>query len=321
MSDTVIIADIGGTNARFGIVDSDGIRNLEYLLCNDYADIVEATESYLKKIACPEKDRPSSALFALAGPVDGDLINFTNTPWSFRASTFQKQMGFKNFQVMNDFKAIAMAVPAIHPDLIEKVGGGDVIDCAPIGVIGPGTGLGVAYLNWNGSGYDVNPGEGGHVTMPAKIEREFEIFHQMKTKYHHISAERVCSGKGLENLYSAIKVLDRKFDLPDIDAPEISEKAINGSCDVCKESLDLMLSFLGRVSGNLALTLFAKGGIYIAGGIPSKLGDYFFQSDFLEEFQSKGRMKGLVQEIPVYLVKHDALGLLGLEQAAQRYLK
>ena len=142
----------------------------------------------------------------------------------------------------------------------------------------------------------------------------------MKAKYHHISGERVCSGKGLENLYNAIKVLDHKFDLPELEAPEISKKAIDGSCVVCKEALDLMLGFLGRAAGNLALTLGAQGGIYIAGGIPTKLGEYFYKSRYWEEFTHKGRMSNYNKAIPSYLIQHDAIGLLGLEQTARRFL-
>lgn len=314
-----IIADIGGTNARFGIVDREGVHDLEYLACKDYAGPVEAAEAYLAKIGLTQ--RPEIGIFAVAGPVHGDLVNFTGSPWTFRISKSKLDLGLKIFEVMNDFKAVALAVPGISPTLLRKITGGEPERDLAMGVIGPGTGLGVASLFCDGSGqYLANPGEGGHVTMPATSEREFDIFHRMKAKYHHISAERVCSGKGLENLYSAIRVLDHKFDLPDLEAPEISKRAIENSCVVCRESLDLMLAFLGRVAGNLALTLNARGGIYIAGGIPTKLGEYFFQSRFVEEFQTKGRMTELAKSIPVYMIKHDAIGLLGLEQTARRYL-
>ncbi len=314
-----LIADIGGTNARFGIVDLDGVHNLEYLACKDYAGPVEAAEAYLAKIGL--KQRPEVGVFAVAGPVHGDLVNFTGSPWTFRISKSQVDLGLKIFDVMNDFKAVALAVPGLSQTLIRKIAGGESEVHYPMGVLGPGTGLGVASLFWDGvDKYIANPGEGGHVTMPATSEREFDIFHRMKAKYHHISAERVCSGKGLENLYSAIRVLDHKFDLPDLEAPEISKRAMENSCAICRESLDLMLAFLGRVAGNLALTLNARGGIYIAGGIPTKLGEYFYQSRFVEEFQTKGRMSELAKSIPVYMIKHDAIGLLGLEQTARQYL-
>jgi glucokinase len=313
-----LIADIGGTNARFGIVDSKGVHDLVYLECRNYTGPVEAAEAYLKQIGI--QNRPTIGVFAVAGPVMGDLVNFTGSPWTFRISQVKEQLKLNVFEVMNDFKAVALAIPDISPTLLQKIGGGEPHQSWAKGVLGPGTGLGVASLFWDGSSYLANPGEGGHVTCPATSDREFNIFHRLRVKYHHISAERVCSGKGLENLYNAIRVLDHKFDLPDLEAPEISRNAMNGSCETCKESLDLMLAFLGRIAGNLALTLNARGGIYIAGGIPTKLGDYFIRSRFLEEFQTKGRMSDLMEDVPVYLIKHDAIGLIGLEQTGKKLL-
>lgn len=317
---SALIADIGGTNARFGIVDNKGVHDLVYLECRNFTGPTEAAEAYLKKIGLSGENRPKIGVFAVAGPVMGDLVNFTGSPWTFRTSQVQEQLKLTKFEVMNDFKAVALAIPDVSPTLLQKIGGGEPQKGWSKGVLGPGTGLGVASLFWNGSDYMATPGEGGHVTMPATSDREFDIFHRLRVKYHHISAERVCSGKGLENLYNAIRVLDHKFDLPDLEAPEISKNAMTGSCVVCKEALDLMLAFLGRIAGNLALTLNAHGGIYIAGGIPTKLGDYFFQSKFLEEFKSKGRMGELMENVPVYLIKHDAIGLLGLQSHSQKLI-
>ncbi len=319
MTATALIADIGGTNARFGIVDRDGTHDLMYLACTDYAGPAEAAEDYFRKIDL--KTRPHIGVIAVAGPVQSDLINFTNLQWSFRQSQLQHDLQLQTLEVMNDFKAVALAVPGIAPSLISKIGGGAAVAQGAIGVIGPGTGLGVASLVWAGDHYAAQPGEGGHVTMPPINEREYAIFQQLRVKYHHISAERVCSGKGLENLYNAIRVLDHKLDAPDLTAPEISERAINGTCAISRECLDLMLRFLGRISGNLALTLGAQGGVYIAGGIPTKLGTHFNTSEFLEEFQAKGRQREFMTSIPVYMIHHDAIGLLGLEQQAQKRLK
>jgi len=319
MAKTSLIADIGGTNARFGIVDGDGLHDVVYLQCNKYAGPVEAAQEYLKQIGA--RSRPNSGVFAVAGPVTGDLVNFSSSPWSFKTSAVQREMGFDQFEVMNDFEAVARAIPDISPELLQPLNKARSKDHSPKTVIGPGTGLGVASLFWSGNRYITSPGEGGHRTMSAVNQREFDIFQQLRVKYHHISAERVCSGKGIENLYNAIRALDRKYDLPDREAPEISKLAITGECVVCKESLDLMLSFLGRVTGDLALTLMSQGGVYIAGGIPTKLGDYFFNSNFIEEFTHKGRMTELMESIPVYLIKHDAIGLLGLEQHAKLQLR
>lgn len=318
MPDVALIADIGGTNARFGIVDASGLHDLVTLECKDFAGPSEAAEKYLADLG--GKIKPVIGVFAVAGPVMGDLVNFTNLRWSFRGSAVQAQLGLKYFEIMNDFKAVALAVPDIDPALVRKIGGGEKIAGQSMGVLGPGTGLGVASLIWDGAKYIAQPGEGGHTTMAARNYREFHIFEELRVKYHHISAERVCSGKGLENLYAAIRALDNK-DAPDLDAKQISKRAIDGSCEICKEALDLMLVFLGRKASDLALTINAHSGIYIAGGIPTKLGEYFFNSGFIKEFQSKGRMSEKVEQIPVYMIKHDAIGLLGVTAHAQNLLK
>ena len=313
-----LIADIGGTNARFGIVDKNGLHDLQNLECKDFDGPSEAARTYLASLG--REVKPAIGVFAVAGPVMGDLFNFTNLRWSFRGSKVRERLGLQSLEIMNDFKAVALAIPNIDTSLIHKIGGGEKIPEQAIGVLGPGTGLGVASLIWDGSNYVAQPGEGGHVTMAARSLREFQIFEELRVKYHHISAERVCSGKGLENLYVAIRALDGKNTLPDLDAKEISANAIAGTCEVSKEALDLMLVFLGRRAADLALTLNAHSGIYIAGGIPTKLGDYFFKSKFMEEFLSKGRMSEKMEQIPVYMVKHNAIGLLGLTARAQKIL-
>lgn len=314
MAKTALIADIGGTNARFGIVDQAGTHDLVYLECRNYTGPAEAAEAYFKETG---NAKPEVGVFAVAGPAEEDFIGFTSIPWAFRKSRLQQELHLEKLLVINDFHAVALAIPCLPDELLHHIGGETPLAERPKGVVGPGTGLGVASLFWNGSRYVPQPGEGGHVTMPMVTEREFRISQQLRVKYHHISAERVCSGKGLENLYGAIRALDGKFEKPDLAAPDISQKAIHGTCEICQESLDLMCGFLGRIMGNLALSLNAQGGMYIAGGIPTKLGDYFFESRFLEEFQAKGRFRDYMKRIPVYLIKHDAIGLLGLEHQAQ----
>jgi glucokinase len=316
---TALIVDIGGTNARFALVDGDKTTDILFLECRHYAGLEEAILDYYARAKITT--RPKVGILAVAGPVGGDVVTLTNLSWTFRISKIQETLGFQHFRVINDFEAIALSIPALTDDHLVKIGGGDVDPVAPKAIIGPGTGLGVASLVWTGSRYAALPGEGGHVTMPAVNEREFAIFQQLHVKYTHISAERVCSGKGLENLYNAIRVLDGRLDAPDLEAPQIGDCAVTGKCPICVEALDLMLAFLGRVSGNLGLTLKATGGIYIAGGIPGKLGDYFFKSRFLEELHAKGRMSDLAKQMPVFLVTHDAPALVGLAHEARFMLR
>lgn len=308
-----IIADIGGTNARFALVDNGTYHDELVLPCADYAGPVDAVEDYLKKISASK--RPERGSFAVAGAVRGDMFSFTNNlAWTISVEKTRADLGFQSLTLMNDFKAVALSIPHLKNDALKTVSLTDQVEQGgAIGVIGPGTGLGVASLVWDGKKYIANPGEGGHVTMAAKTQREFDIFSFLKTRYQHVSAERVCSGKGLVNLYDALRAIDKMDSLPDRTAEEISHLAIQKHCKVCEEALALMMVFLGRISGDLALTLGAYGGIYIAGGITGKLGDYFFKSGFQDEFVSKGTtFKPYMESIPVFLVTHPLPAFVGL---------
>ena len=307
-----ILADIGATNARFALADARrGIHKEKVLKCNDYEGLAQAVSAYVQ-LAQPDMEILAGS-FAIAGPVKGDSFSMTNHPWSFSVSQLKDELGYEMIHILNDFHATALAIPDLKAEDLKVVLKGIPRQESPKGVIGPGTGLGVANIFWGKDQYIAVPGEGGHVTMPAKTRRELDIFHSLlETKYSHISAERVCSGKGLVNLYNGIKKLDRKLDLPELEPAEISKNGINQSCEVCKESLDLMLAFLGRVAGNLALTLGAFGGIYITGGIIPKLGSYFESSRFEEEFLSKGRFTAYMKDIPVYVVQEKYPAFHGL---------
>ncbi len=306
-----LIADIGGTNARFALTNAQKIYAAHTLKCADYPTIVAAVNAYLEQ-HCTEH-KPDRASFAIAGPISGDTFKLTNNPWQFSVEETRKTLKMTSLRLMNDFAAVAAGVPHIGEKHLKKIGGGKAVKDQTIGIIGPGTGLGVAALFWDGSRYRVNPCEGGHVTMPPKNQRQLDLFNILRKKYDHISAERVCSGNGLVNLYNAIRTLDDLNELPERTAQEISQNAISDSCACCKESLDLMLEFLGTVAGNLSLTLGAYSGIYIAGGIPTKLGDYFFSSPFRQAFEDKGRFQTYQRDIPAYLIDHPNIAFVGLQ--------
>ena len=305
-----LIADIGATNARFALADDKGVTEQKVLQCADYPGIVEAAQAYLGIINA----KPQRAAFAIAGPVTSDIFEMTNHPWKFSIMETQKSLGLSEFMMMNDFRAIALGIPHLKETDLKQIGGEQKPQPeGTIGVVGPGTGLGVASLFWDGEKYRANSGEGGHVTMAAKTQREFDIFRTLRYKYRHVSAERVCSGKGLVNIYNAIRILDGHEDLPDRTPEQIAQAAIEKSCPACEESLDKMMGFLGTVAGDLAVTLGASGGIYIAGGIPAKLGDYFFSSRFRSEFEAKGRFDSYLKPIPTYLITHPNIALAGLQ--------
>jgi len=306
-----LIADIGGTNARFALADDKGFYEEKVLQCADYPGIVEAAKAYIDGL---NGVKPAKGAFAIAGPVTGDYFTMTNHVWQFSINETKNSLGLQSFALLNDFKAIALGIPHLKDSDMKQVGGNQKPQPqGTIAVVGPGTGLGIASLFWDGHQYRANSGEGGHVTMSAKTQREFDLFRTLRYKYHHISAERVCSGKGLVNIYNAIRILDGHEEIPERTAKEITTCAIDKSCPICIEALDKMMGFLGTIAGDLALTLGAFGGVYIAGGIPVKLGDYFFTSRFREQFEAKGRFNEYLANVPTYLITHPFIAFVGLQ--------
>lgn len=307
---TGLIADIGGTNARFALAGANGYHDEKILACDDYPNLDDALQAYLKEVGATI----TRAAIAVAGPVTGDWFEMTNNPWKFSINEVRRKIGLDSLNLYNDFEAIAMAIPYITDEHLVKIGGGEKQPQRTMGVVGPGTGLGVASLFWDGEQYRPNPCEGGHITMPAKTQREFDIFRTLKYKYTHVSAERVCSGKGMTNVYNAIRILDGRDDIPaDLDPALISAQALDGSCAVCVETLDKMMGFLGTIASNTAVSLGAMGGMYIAGGIPAKLGDVFVNSRFRAQFEDKGRMSDYLKSIPTYLITHPMIAFVGLQ--------
>lgn len=312
-----VLADIGGTNARFALSDGHTVTARKSLKCADFPDLAAAGLHYLGGLEGGIK--PVIGAMDVAGPVDGDRFELTNHPWSFSIEETRAALGLDRLSLINDFYAQALGIPFAGADKVTQICGGEAVAGAPIGVIGPGTGLGVASLAADGKGgYIAIPGEGGHVTMPARTQREFDIFSHMVTsgKYHHVSAERVCSGKGLVNLFDSIRAMDG-LDIGARTPEQITATAIIGDCDACAESLDLMLSFLGRVAGNLALTIGARGGIYLSGGILPRLGmEVILASALRAEFAGKGRFSGYIDRIPLFVVDDGELPFKGLQAHA-----
>jgi glucokinase len=306
-----LVADIGATNARFGLLDHAGrVLHSGILQCADHAGIAPAARAYLESAGA---SAPREAAFAIAGPVIGDLIQMTNHPWTFSVSGTLKELGLERLRVVNDFTAVALGVPRLGPDDRLQIGGGAPAAGEPIGVLGPGSGLGVSGLVATaGGGWRALSGEGGHVTLSPVDARELQLLAELWKEHAHVSAERVLSGMGLVNLYRAVRGADGAT-AEALTAAAVTERGLSGADPACAEALRTFCAMLGTVAGNLALTLGARGGIYVAGGIVPRFPEVFAASAFRERFLAKGRLRGYLEPIPTYLVTHPLPAFLGLK--------
>ena len=310
---TWLVGDIGGTNARFGLVSPDGeLLHSRVLADADYPGIAEAIDAYLA-----ERDglpRPRRGAIAIASPVAGDEVRMTNHPWAFSMSGLKSRLRFQRLEVINDFTAQALALPHLKDGDKVKIGAGDTLPGYPIGVLGPGSGLGVSGLIPAGKHWVPLTGEGGHATMPPITDRESAALGAMRRHLDHVSGERVLSGPGLVNLYNALAEVDgvpaRQYT-----AAQITDADTGRSDPLCAEATDMFCAMLGTVAGNLALTLGARGGVYIGGGIVPRLGERFAASAFRQRFEAKGRFREYLSAIPTYVVTHRLPAFLGCAAA------
>jgi len=296
-----LLADVGGTNARFAWQTSAyaPISDVHVLPCAAFASLEEAIRSYLSQLNRPQ---PRMAVIAIAIPVDGDLIKMTNHHWSFSISYIQRALGLDHLAVINDFTALALALPSLRTSDLQPLGNGQARAGAPIGLIGPGTGLGVSGLLPDGrGGWIPIQGEGGHVTLPALSERERWVARGLAKKYTHASAERAVSGQGLVDMFHLLCAADHAQPVALTRPSEVTHLAHQGHPQAL-ECIHMLTAFLGTVAGNLALTLGAQGGVYIGGGVVPRLGNLFDPTLFRQRFETKGRFAPYLSQIPVWLI-------------------
>ncbi|MDP4537630.1 glucokinase [Alkalimonas collagenimarina] len=315
-TDFAIVADIGGTNARFSRVRLTDLSldKVQVYPCAQFASLSDALQHY----------RQQEQLFdlldvaiAIACPVQGDVVQMTNFHWTFSIQQMRSDLQLNTLLVMNDFTAVAMCLPALKETDRIQCGQGDVQLNHPMAVLGAGTGLGVGHLVPLGSQqYLPLPGEGGHVDWAATTEQEWFIQQFLAERYGHVSPERLLSGPGLEDLYQAIAAYQHKTVEP-LSAADISRHALAGSNELAEQTVAQFFASLGSVAGNLALTLSTLGGVYIGGGIVPKLLPLLGSSDFRQRFEQKGRFAGFNERIATFVITADQPGLTG----AGMYLK
>lgn len=296
-----LLGDVGGTNARFAWCAAAGseLTHIQNLSCDDHPDLESVIRSYLQQTGLGD---PRSAAIGIANPVTGDWVRMTNRDWAFSIQTLQKNLNLQKLLVLNDFTAVALALRGLPKSDLVQIGGGLAkSDCA-IGLLGAGTGLGVSGLIPCGNNWTPIQGEGGHVTLSAGNETEYRVIDLLSAQFGHVSAERVLSGQGLVSLYTALCQLNGSSAAADITAADISKHALKLQEPLAMQTLEMFAGFLGSVAGDLALTLGARGGVFIAGGIVPRWLGWFERSSFRERFEAKGRFKTYLQSIPVWVV-------------------
>jgi glucokinase len=325
-----LVADIGGTNARFGWVRAPGapVAHVRRLAVPDFAGPAEAAQAYLADLAdlaaTPDGDArpPVHAAFAVATAVGGDRIVLTNSHWDFSRSGVQQALGLRSLRLLNDFESLALSLPGLGDGQLRRHPGAGPAPVATMAVLGPGTGLGVGGVVPDGrGGWVALPGEGGHATLAPADDLESALLACVRHDFAHVSAERLLSGIGLPVLHQGLARVEGVAAAA-LTAAQIVDAGGAGTDALCSRTLDVFCALLGGFAGNVALTMGARGGVYIGGGIVPRFADRFFASAFRQRFEAKGRFQPYLAAIPTALIT-DTLAALGgaalaIEQAVSR---
>ncbi|SEJ61205.1 bifunctional transcriptional regulator/glucokinase [Paraburkholderia diazotrophica] len=304
-----LLADIGGTNARFALETGPGeITQVLVYPCADYPGVAEVIKKYLKD---SKIGRVNHAAIAIANPVDGDQVSMTNHDWTFSIEATRRQLGFDTLLVVNDFTALAMALPGLTDSQRVQIGGGTRRQNSVIGLLGPGTGMGVSGLIPADDRWIALGSEGGHATFAPMDEREDLVLQYARKKWPHVSFERVAAGPGIEVIYRALAARDKKRVPATLEVSDIVKKGLDGD-PLAAETIDVFCGILGTFAGNIAVTLGALGGIYIGGGVVPRLGDVFARSSFRQRFEAKGRFEAYLKNVPTYVITAEYPAFLGV---------
>jgi glucokinase len=323
----LLAGDIGGTKTALALVDAArGVRApvaQSTFPSAEYGSLEALAAEFLAQARRQQGNLAvDRACFGVSGPVVDGQATITNLPWVMSESTLQEALNLKAVHLLNDLESIASAVPILEPEMLHTLSPGRAKPGGSIAVIAPGTGLGEAYLTWDGSGYRAHACEGGHTDFAPTNAFEMGLLNYLLREFEHVSYERVCSGKGLPNLYHYIKSCEL-FGEPEWLAAEIGEAddivpviigaAMEGKpgSEICVATLNLFVSILGAEAGNLALKLGAMGGVYLGGGIPPRILPALASGRFMQSFREKGRLGSMLTHIPVQVILESNAGLLG----------
>jgi glucokinase len=313
-----LLADIGATHARFALQTAPGTyRSVRVLQCDDFEGIVPLLRFYLREHA---ELRLHHAALALANPVSGDYVRMTNRPWEFSTDAVRRELGLSTLLIVNDFTALAMAIPGLKDADLMQVGAGKPAANAVIGVLGPGTGLGVSGVIPTLDGFVTLGSEGGHVNFAPSDEREFAVLQLAWREWKHVSNERLISGPGMEIIYRALAQRNG-INAKKRDSAAIIDGALEEKDPLCLEVLECFCGMLGGAAANLAVTLGAFGGVYIGGGIVPRLKEWFKTSPFRARFEAKGRFSGYIADIPTYVISTPHVAFDGVATILSEHLR
>ena len=306
----ILIGDIGGTNARFAIL-IDAYAEPKLFPVVQTADFPNIDEAIQADVLDKTSIQPKSAVLAVAGPIDGDEIDLTNCPWVVRPKKMIESLGIEEIIVLNDFEAQALAISSLKEGSRTQIGGGIVREGASRAVLGPGTGLGVAGLIRARNMWIPVAGEGGHVDLGPRTDRDYQIWPHLKTIEGRVSGEQILCGRGLVNLYNAVCAV-RSDEVVHTTPAEITEAAVNQKDEAAVETVDLFATYLGRLAGDVALIFMARGGVFIGGGIFQRIIPILKQDHIRAAFEDKAPHSALMAEIPLYVVTEPLAALAGL---------
>jgi glucokinase len=316
-----LAGDVGGTKTRLGIFAGGALLDQEDFLSCDYGGLAQIAKVFLTR----HPGEVSIACFGIAGPVINERVETVNLPWAVERQAISAALGLDAIVLINDLEATGWGLLSLPPESFVQIKDGHSA-AGNVALIAAGTGLGEAGLFYNGTEHRVSASEGGHVTFAPENELEVALYDYLRPRFGHVSWERVISGQGLVNLHSFL-VTYHKQETPEWLAQQmresdaaaaIAQAADSGRCEVCEEATSLMVELYGRKAGDLALTLKATGGVYLGGGIAPKMLERLSSGLFQEAFVAKGRMRRLLETIPVWVIMDDRAALVGAGQWAVR---
>jgi glucokinase len=318
-SRSFIAADIGGTHARLALVRARAgtlaVEHFRQYACAGYPGLGAILRDFAGTIAASTGATPTEAAIAIAGVIDGDSVVSANLPWHVSVDAARREAGLVELAVVNDFEAVAWAVPHIDVSSCVRLSGPPEAEAGPVLVLGPGTGLGAA-LWLPGTPPRVLPSEAGHAALAVGTDRELRLLQHLMQRWPHVDTDRVLSGPGLLNAYTGLCAIDSIA--PRIDTPAaVTAAAQDGSDAHAAEALRLFCALLGSFAGDLVVSFGARA-VFLAGGIPAQITPFLRESDFAARFGNKGVLAGMLERVPVWLVEHGQLGLVG---AAAWYLE